>query len=185
MTSALQGRGHDGARVSGCYIPHTRTWYPRAILIVSLPHKLTLEIIKKLGEPENPSAYLLPKGNIKTLSNLCRVSVAFKDLTEPILYSRINITNDNIGAFTFTILPRVAPSESNTSTHSACRYAALVKSLAFIGFLTRGESNEINQIVNILRVPKPALDRLLLDVAVFTPMHTIWPSELHVAIRET
>ncbi|KAG9000101.1 hypothetical protein FRB93_012865 [Tulasnella sp. JGI-2019a] len=148
-----------------------------------LPHELTLEIIKELGQPPNRLAYRLPQSNIVTLGNLCRVCPDFRDLTEPILYSRIVITGANLEAFVRTMLPQTDPDEPNTPIHSASRKPGFVKSLAFIGFRAPSGAAEINHIVGILRVPKPALERLLIDVFVLTG-RAIGPSSLHAAIRE-
>ncbi|KAG9027750.1 hypothetical protein FRB95_007409 [Tulasnella sp. JGI-2019a] len=113
-----------------------------------LPHEPTLEIITKLGQPGNSLSYRLPPGHATTLTNLCPISLAFKELTEPILYSTVIITDGNLDSFARAIgvAGVVLGSESSSVK------APLVKSMAFLGFQRRAYEAEdsIDQIIKIL-----------------------------------
>ncbi|KAG9000106.1 hypothetical protein FRB93_012870 [Tulasnella sp. JGI-2019a] len=92
----------------------------------SLPHELILEIIKELGNPEDPLAYTPPPINIDALVHLCNVSLALKEMAEPTLYKGVVITSTNLKAFARTILGHAGSNEACTPDDKADRKPALI-----------------------------------------------------------
>ncbi|KAG9000107.1 hypothetical protein FRB94_002087 [Tulasnella sp. JGI-2019a] len=150
----------------------------------SLPHELIIEIIKELGNPVDPLAYALPQINIGALGRLCNVSLALKEMVEPILYNRIVITSTNLAAFVRTILEHAEPSGAGMQDDKAGGKLAYIRSLAFYKFRYEvARLHEIEQIISILRVPKPSLERLLLDITYGKHKLSKKTPDLYMAIR--
>ncbi|KAG9004771.1 hypothetical protein FRB94_002088 [Tulasnella sp. JGI-2019a] len=137
----------------------------------SLPHELILEIIKELGNPEDPLAYTPPPINIDALVHLCNVSLALKEMAEPTLYKGVVITSTNLKAFARTILGHAGSNEACTPDDKADRKPALIL-------------HEIEQIISILRVLKQSLERLLLDITYGGPELLVEIPDLYMAIWE-
>ncbi|KAG8985352.1 hypothetical protein FRB93_005877 [Tulasnella sp. JGI-2019a] len=124
------------------------------------PVEIWLKIINDIGK-QHPSAYRLGPGGPNVLARLCRLNSTFRLLSEPILYSAVYITPENLEAFTRMVLGqgKSAPLEFVPSVKGH-----LVKRLAIAEFEKRLKDEEIECIGTILYALRSVITHLLFDV---------------------
>lgn len=103
-----------------------QTKSPSSQMPSSLPHEVVLEVIRGFRVPGKPSSYCLSRDSTSALLNMCCVSLAFKELAEPLLYSRVVMTPANLQAFFATILATREPDETRRLAHRANEKATLM-----------------------------------------------------------
>ncbi|KAG9027995.1 hypothetical protein FRB95_007001 [Tulasnella sp. JGI-2019a] len=129
---------------------------------MSGPPELWLLIIEELVKPTHISSYRLASEPLSNLSNLCLVNQQFKDLVEPILYSRAYVTKRN-----WTSLDRVFTAGTSDAAHSnIMSKGRFVKSLAIQDFSAGITEAQCRAITKVLSAARFSLQRLFLDVHV-------------------
>ncbi|KAG8995272.1 hypothetical protein FRB93_001166 [Tulasnella sp. JGI-2019a] len=145
----------------------------------TFPPEIWIVIVEALGRPSRPFAYRLPKGCTNSLAQLCLVNHWFRQLVESQLYARPFITPENLHMFYRTLVlyegsPIRARSDDTVFRPPNGEYtffdgippyyrsekAELVKSLALVAATG---PYALRQMVSILTVLHPTLERLFLD----------------------
>ncbi|KAG8873581.1 hypothetical protein FRB97_006634 [Tulasnella sp. 331] len=127
-----------------------------------VPPEIWLLIIEELVKPSHPSAYRPAPGRSKSALQLCLVNRLFKDLVEPLLYSRVYIIPKNLESFKRVFLAETINPEG--PRFCATSKAKNVKSLGIIDFHETLTPDQCDAISNILFALQFSLERLLFDL---------------------
>ncbi|KAG9028340.1 hypothetical protein FRB95_006567 [Tulasnella sp. JGI-2019a] len=137
----------------------------------NLPQEIWIGVVRELGRPSHISAYCLPLGSAIALAHLCLVNRAFNSITEPVLYSRMLITQRSLEGFSKSFAISALRSGYGRSDKGK-----LVNSLALLVFDDNDpeelESEKVQQIGAIFDAVKSTVTRLFLD----TPIDPTRPS---------